>query len=70
MWDPAYDDLGPQTTRNDTRYFATTWIDLALGAQWSVRGTVRLLRTDSNIPDINSTEWIFIGGLSWTGAVL
>ena len=69
-WDPAYDDLGPRTTRNDTRYLATTWVDVALGAQWSVRGTVRLLRTNSNIPDINSTEWIFIGGLAWTGAVL
>lgn len=64
--DPAYDG----TTRNDTRYFATTWVDLGLGAHWSVRGTVRLLRTDSNIPDINATEWIFIGSLTWTGAVL
>jgi len=64
--DPAYSG----TTREDTRYFATTWVDLGLCAQWSVRGTVRLLRTDSNIPDLNSTEWIFIGSLTWTGAVL
>ena len=64
--DPAYGG----TTREDTRYFATTWVDLGLGAQWSVRGTVRLLRTDSNIPDLNATEWIFIGSLAWTGAVL
>jgi len=35
-----------------------------------VRGTVRLIRTDSNIADLNSTEWIFIGSLTWTGAVL
>jgi|GEM_PF-373368 len=68
--DPAYDSVNLSVTREDTRYSATTWVDLALGAQWSVRGTVRLLRTDSNIPDINSTEWIFIGGLAWTGAVL
>ncbi|HZJ53393.1 MAG TPA: hypothetical protein VFD38_04585 [Myxococcaceae bacterium] len=64
--DPAY----AGTTRGDTRYFATTWVELGLGAQWSVRGTVRLLRTDSNIPDLNATEWIFIGSLAWTGAVL
>ena len=78
--DPAYaprptspgapDPTSPGTTRNDTRYFATTWVDLGLGAHWSVRGTVKLLRTDSNIPDLNSTEWIFIGSLTWTGAVL
>jgi hypothetical protein len=66
--DPAY--LPEGTTREDTRYLATTWVDLALGAQWSVRGTVRLLRTNSNIPDLNATEWIFIGSLAWTGAVL
>jgi len=35
-----------------------------------VRGTVRLLRTDSNIPDLNATEWIFIGSVAWTGSVL
>jgi hypothetical protein len=64
--DPAY--LG--VTREDTRYSATTWIDLGLGAQWSVRGTVRLLRVDSNIPDLNATEWVFIGSVVWTGAVL
>jgi hypothetical protein len=73
--DPAYpvdptDPASPDKTRNDTRYFATTWLDRGLGAQWSVRGTVKLIRTNSNIPDINSTEWIFIGSLIWTGAVL
>ncbi len=57
-------------TRADTRYGATTWIDLGLGAQWSVRGTVRLLRVDSNVPDLNATEWVFIGSVAWTGAVL
>lgn len=56
--------------REDTRYFATTWVDLGLGAQWSVRGTVRLFRTNSNIPDINATEWVFIGSVAWTGSVL
>jgi tetratricopeptide (TPR) repeat protein len=73
--DPAYpsnpaDPTSPSLTRYDTRYFANTWVDLSFGAQWSVRGTVKLIRTDSNIPDINSTEWIFIGSLIWTGAVL
>src|SRR5262249_2747106 len=78
--DPAYSSpptapgapniISPETTRNDTRYFATTWIERALGARWSVRGTVKLIRTSSNIPDLNSTEWIFIGSLTWTGAVL
>jgi hypothetical protein len=73
--DPAYlsnpaDPTSPQLTRYDTRYFATTWVDLGLGARWSVRGTVKLIRTDSNIPDLNSTQWIFIGSLTWTGAVL
>ncbi|HET9158761.1 MAG TPA: hypothetical protein VFN91_18960 [Myxococcaceae bacterium] len=73
--DPAYlsvptDPTSPALTRHDTRYFATTWVDLGLGAQWSVRGTVKLIRTNSNIEDINSTEWIFIGSLTWTGAVL
>ena len=73
--DPAYpsnpaDLTSPDLTRYDTRYFATTWVDLGLGARWSVRGTVKLVRTDSNIPDLNSTEWIFIGSLTWTGAVL
>jgi len=64
--DPNYDGA----TREDTRYGATTWIDLGLGARWSVRGTVRLLRVDSNVPDLNATEWVFIGSLAWTGAVL
>jgi len=64
--DPAYNGA----TREDTRYGATTWLDLGLGAQWSVRGTVRLLRVDSNIPDLNATEWVFIGSVAWTGAVL
>ena len=32
--DPAYS----ATTREDTRYFATTWVELGLGARWSVRG--------------------------------
>jgi tetratricopeptide (TPR) repeat protein len=64
--DPNYDGA----TREDTRYAATTWVDLGLGAQWSVRGTVRLLRVDSNVPDLNATEWVFIGSLAWTGAVL
>jgi hypothetical protein len=73
--DPAYlsnpaDPTSPALTRYDTRYFATTWLDRGLGAQWSVRGTVKLVRTNSNIPDLNSTEWIFIGSLIWTGAVL
>ena len=57
-------------TRADTRYLATTWVDLGLGAQWSVRGTVRLLRVDSNVPDLNATEWVFIGSVAWTGTVL
>jgi tetratricopeptide (TPR) repeat protein len=57
-------------TREDTRYGATSWIDLGLGAHWSVRGTVRLLRVDSNVPDLNATEWVFIGSVAWTGAVL
>jgi len=26
--------------------------------------------TDSNIPDLNATEWIFIGSVAWTGSVL
>jgi hypothetical protein len=64
--DPAYGGV----TREDTRYWGTTWIDLGLGSQWSVRGTVRLLRVNSNIPDINTTEWVFIGSVAWTGAVL
>ena len=56
--------------REDSRYQATTWVDLGLGAQWSVLGTVRLLRVDSNVPDLNATEWVFIGSVAWTGAVL
>jgi tetratricopeptide (TPR) repeat protein len=58
------------STREDTRYLTTTWVDIGLGAQWSVRGTVRLLRVDSNVPDLNATEWVFIGSVAWTGAVL
>ena len=69
--DPAYHDItGQELTREDTRYSATTWIDVGLGAQWSVRGTVRLFRVDSNIPDLNATEWVFIGSVAWTGTVL
>ena len=68
--DPAYGDATHEVTRQDTRYFATTWLDVLLGTQWSVRGTVKLLRTDSNIPDLNATEWIFIGSVAWTGSVL
>ena len=64
--DPNYDN----TTREDTRYGASTWVDLGIGARWSVRGTVRLLRVDSNVPDLNATEWVFIGSVAWTGAVL
>ena len=64
--DPNYGGV----TREDTRYSASTWVDLGIGARWSVRGTVRLLRVDSNIPDLNSTEWVFIGSVAWTGAVL
>lgn len=64
--DPSYDGA----TRDDTRYAAATWLDVGLGAQWSVRGTVRFLRVDSNIPDLNATEWVFIGSVAWTGAVL
>jgi hypothetical protein len=64
--DPNYD----LATREDTRKGGATWIDLLLGTQWSVRGTVRLLRVDSNVPDLNATEWVFIGSVAWTGAVL
>ena len=64
--DPNYGGV----TREDTRWGASTWVDLGIGARWSVRGTVRLLRVDSNIPDLNSTEWVFIGSVAWTGAVL
>jgi hypothetical protein len=64
--DPNYD----LATREDTRIAGTTWIDLLLGSQWSVRGTVRLLRVNSNVPDLNATEWVFIGSVVWTGAVL
>ena len=72
--DPNY--LVPDTTppvylrREDTRLAATTWLDVGLGAHWAVRGTVRFLRVSSNIPDLNATEWVFIGSVAWTGAVL
>jgi len=67
--DPNYADTS-YTTREDTRYLATTWVDVGLGARWSVRGTVRFLRVSSNVPDLNATEWVFIGSVAWTGAVL
>jgi len=67
--DPNYADT-TYATREDTRYLATTWIDVALGARWSVRGTVRFLRVSSNVPDLNATEWVFIGSVGWTGTVL
>jgi tetratricopeptide (TPR) repeat protein len=63
--DPAYD-----ATRDDVRYAGTTWLGVALGAQWAVRGAVRFLRVDSNIPDLNATEWVFLASLAWTAAVL
>ena len=67
--DPNYADTS-YSTREDTRYLATTWVDVGLGARWSVRGTVRFLRVSSNVPDLNATEWVFIGSVAWTGAVL
>ncbi|MGZ6097088.1 MAG: tetratricopeptide repeat protein [Myxococcaceae bacterium] len=63
--DPAYGAI-----RDDTRYAGTTWLDVALGIQWAVRGAVRFLRVDSNIPDLNATEWVFSTSLVWTAAVL
>jgi hypothetical protein len=67
--DPNYADT-TYATREDTRYLATTWLDVGLGARWSVRGTVRFLRVNSNVPDLNATEWVFIGSVAWTGALL
>lgn len=63
--DPAYGAV-----RDDTRYAGTTWLDVALGIQWALRGAVRFLRVDSNIPDLNATEWVFSTSLIWTAAVL
>jgi len=63
--DPAYGAV-----RDDTRYAGTTWLDVALGIQWAVRGAVRFLRVDSNIPDLNATEWVFSTSVVWTAAVL
>ena len=67
--DHAYDAV-TNDVRNDVRYAGTTWLDVALGAQWVVRGAVRFLRVDSNIPDLNATEWVFLASLAWTAAVL
>ncbi|HSP18788.1 MAG TPA: hypothetical protein VLQ79_04690, partial [Myxococcaceae bacterium] len=63
--DPAYGAV-----RNDTRFAGTGWVDVALGIQWAVRGAVRFLRVNSNIPDLNATEWVFSASVVWTAAVL
>ena len=63
--DPSYG-----YTRADTRYDVVGWAELALDAHWAVRGTVRMFRVDSNVPDLNATEWVFTGSLSWVGALL
>ena len=63
--DPSYG-----YTRADTRFEVVSWAELAFDAHWAVRGTVRMLRVDSNVPDLNATEWVFTGSLSWVGALL
>jgi tetratricopeptide (TPR) repeat protein len=63
--DPSYG-----YTRADTRFDAVTWGEVALDSHWAVRGTVRLLRVNSNVPDLNATEWVFTASLSWVGVVL
>jgi Tfp pilus assembly protein PilF len=63
--DPSYG-----YTRADTRFDVVTWAELALDAHWAVRGTIRLFRVNSNVPDLNATEWVFTGSLSWVGVVL
>jgi tetratricopeptide (TPR) repeat protein len=63
--DPSYG-----YTRADTRYDVVGWAEMALDAHWAVRGTVRMFRVDSNVPDLNATEWVFTGSLSWVGALL